>query len=71
MKVGRVTLLRSAPGRSCDMMCMSTTSTNNGQKVVLNFQAGKNRRTIALLRVDDSLILSGIVSGIVGRRAVA
>jgi hypothetical protein len=25
MKVGRVTRLRSAPGRSCDMMCESTT----------------------------------------------
>jgi hypothetical protein len=24
MKVGRVTRLRSAPGRSCDMMCEST-----------------------------------------------
>lgn len=24
MKVGRVTRLKSAPGRSCDMICMST-----------------------------------------------
>ena len=26
IKVGRVTLLRSAPGRSCDMICESTLS---------------------------------------------
>jgi hypothetical protein len=31
MKVGRVTLLRSAPGRSCDMMCMRTGGGNDDQ----------------------------------------
>jgi hypothetical protein len=61
MKVGRVTLLRSAPGRSCDIMCMSTMSADNGQQGVQKFHADRNRRTIALLRVDDSLILGGIV----------
>jgi hypothetical protein len=47
MKVGRVTLLRSAPGRSCDMMCMSTTSADNGQQGV-QFVLGRQKPGVPL-----------------------
>lgn len=59
MKVGRVTRLRSAPGRSWEMMCESTVRQSYVSRPFFCVQSssGAWRRTAALLRVDDRLIL--------------
>jgi hypothetical protein len=59
MKVGRVTRLRSAPGRSCEMMCESTVRERSVSQRSCCIQLFRvpGRRTAALLRVDDRLIL--------------
>src|SRR5688572_22590855 len=58
MNVGSVTRLKSAPGRSCDIMCMSTVSGSQSwlEKLELWLRRRK-KRTAALLRVNDRLIL--------------
>lgn len=77
INVGSVIRLRSAPGRSCEMMWVSTAerarwsvqSLRRRTKQLLGW-----RRTIALLRVDDSLIVAGdgrVVVSLVDGRAVA
>jgi hypothetical protein len=74
MKVGNVTRLRSAPGRSCDMMCESTAQESHVS------QLSRARRveawgvhTAALLRVHDGLVFFGnvIAAGLVHRGSSA
>jgi len=54
MKVGSVTLLRSAPGRNCEMMWESTTGTDAHQYLHCTGQfIDRVQLTIALLRLHD------------------
>lgn len=75
MKVGSVTRLRSAPGRSCDMMCESTAAQSYVSQLLSRVQLFSKRppRTAALLCIDDGLIFLGdlVASGFVdgGSRA--
>lgn len=64
-KVGKVTLLRSAPGRSCEMRCVKTSSRQNVQ---LSCIWCLRERTAALFFVNHRLILYGgaIWSGLIG-----
>jgi hypothetical protein len=70
MKVGNVTRLRSAPGRSCDMMCESTAQDSHVSQL---FRARRVEtwgvRTAALLRVHNGLVFFGnvIAAGLVHR----
>ena len=63
MKVGSVTRLGSAPGRSCDMMCESTSVQDYVSQHVfqaqLSVKAASAQRTAALLCIDDRLVLLG------------
>jgi hypothetical protein len=56
IKVGSVTRLKSAPGRSCDMMCESTAS-----DVLVSIQTRhlQRRRTVTLVFVHDRLVFLG------------
>jgi hypothetical protein len=75
MKVGRVTRLRSAPGRSCEIICMSTFGEFQVSYIPqYRFPSPRyanwfvQTRTAALLRVYDCLVLpcDFIASGLVG-----
>lgn len=50
MKVGRVTLLRSAPGLNCDIMCDSTAA---AERVSLFPRHSYKALTISLIRLND------------------
>lgn len=77
MNVGRVIRLRSAPGRSCEIMWVSTAG-RSGRSVSgvqrQREQQAAAGRTIALLRIDDGLIVAsdgGVVAGLLGGGAAA
>lgn len=77
MKVGSVIRLRSAPGRSCEMMWVRTAAGGGSLVFVLQRHGELSevaRRTIALLGVDDGLVFAGngrVVAAFLGRRAAA
>lgn len=70
MKVGRTTRLRSAPGRSWEMMCISTAQ-NQLSAAVKNgiFQEVKRSLTVALLGLYDSGVIICLVMAV--RRRLA
>ena len=77
MKVGKTTRLRSAPGLSCDIMCMSTVSgvSVNLAAVVdtMNIAGGvitkrQEAHTIALLGLDDGAVILHLANTSVGGR---
>lgn len=69
MKVGRTTLLRSAPGRSWEMMCDRTTRWSAGASLVAVFL---RQRTVALVGLDhQSVILGDLGLGPITRGSAA
>jgi hypothetical protein len=68
MKVGRVTRLRSAPGRSWEMRCERTMAMVRGRA---RAHTGEEKLTIALIRLHDLGVIVGVGPAIVGRGSVA
>lgn len=69
IKVGNVTLLRSAPGRSWAMMCESTARHSHVSQLSRGLIDARGKHTAALLRVHDGLVFFGnlIAAGFVDR----